>query len=149
DQEVEGDRREGPTRPDPLEGRRGGPELARSPHRRGIRMPNPDGRGHPPATRRERLSRGARPQAARGPAGREAARWRAGSEDHSRAARSPARRVFQLNVAATGSESRGAGDRRVRQLRDGAAGSEKSGMTNRKIEYWVIPPEADGEFVAH
>jgi hypothetical protein len=22
-------------------------------------------------------------------------------------------------------------------------------MTKRKIEYWVIPPEADGEFVAH
>ena len=22
-------------------------------------------------------------------------------------------------------------------------------MTNRKIEYWVIPPTADGEFVAH
>ncbi|PZO20046.1 MAG: hypothetical protein DCF25_07185 [Leptolyngbya foveolarum] len=22
-------------------------------------------------------------------------------------------------------------------------------MTNRKIEYWVIPPETDGEFVAH
>ena len=22
-------------------------------------------------------------------------------------------------------------------------------MTNRKIQYWVIPPEADGEFVAH
>jgi hypothetical protein len=22
-------------------------------------------------------------------------------------------------------------------------------MTNRKIEYWVTPPEADGEFVAH
>ena len=22
-------------------------------------------------------------------------------------------------------------------------------MTNRKIEYWVIPPEADAEFVAH
>ena len=22
-------------------------------------------------------------------------------------------------------------------------------MTNRKIEYWIIPPEADGEFVAH
>jgi hypothetical protein len=22
-------------------------------------------------------------------------------------------------------------------------------MTNRKMEYWVIPPEADGEFVAH
>lgn len=24
----------------------------------------------------------------------------------------------------------------------------KNGMTNRKIEYWVIPPEADAEFVA-
>ena len=22
-------------------------------------------------------------------------------------------------------------------------------MTSRKIQYWVIPPEADGEFVAH
>ena len=22
-------------------------------------------------------------------------------------------------------------------------------MTNRKIEYWVIPPQADAEFVAH
>jgi hypothetical protein len=22
-------------------------------------------------------------------------------------------------------------------------------MTNRKIEYWVIPPEADAEFIAH
>ncbi len=22
-------------------------------------------------------------------------------------------------------------------------------MTKRQIEYWVIPPEADGEFVAH
>ena len=22
-------------------------------------------------------------------------------------------------------------------------------MTQRKIQYWVIPPEADGEFVAH
>ena len=22
-------------------------------------------------------------------------------------------------------------------------------MTKRKIEYWVIPPEADAEFVAH
>ena len=22
-------------------------------------------------------------------------------------------------------------------------------MTRRKIEYWVIPPEVDGEFVAH
>ncbi len=26
---------------------------------------------------------------------------------------------------------------------------KKTGMTQRKIEYWVIPPEADGEFVAN
>jgi len=26
---------------------------------------------------------------------------------------------------------------------------KKNGMTKRKIEYWVIPPDADGEFVAH
>ena len=26
---------------------------------------------------------------------------------------------------------------------------KKTGMTTRKIEYWVIPPEADGEFVAN
>ena len=25
---------------------------------------------------------------------------------------------------------------------------KKNGMTKRKIEYWVIPPEQDGEFVA-
>jgi hypothetical protein len=26
--------------------------------------------------------------------------------------------------------------------------SEKNGMTKRKIEYWLIPPEQDAEFVA-
>ena len=26
--------------------------------------------------------------------------------------------------------------------------AKKNGMTNRKIEYWVSPPEADGDFVA-
>jgi hypothetical protein len=25
---------------------------------------------------------------------------------------------------------------------------EKNGMSKRKIEYWVIPPEQDAEFVA-
>src|SRR5499433_1995120 len=27
-------------------------------------------------------------------------------------------------------------------------GAQKTGMTKRKIEYWVIPPEQDAEFVA-
>ena len=40
-------------------------------------------------------------------------------------------------------------DRGLGELRNGPAHAKKNGMTNRKIEYWVIPPEADGEFVAH
>ena len=35
------------------------------------------------------------------------------------------------------------------QSRNGPADTQKNGMTKRKIEYWVIPPDADGEFVAH
>jgi hypothetical protein len=27
--------------------------------------------------------------------------------------------------------------------------AKKNGMSNRQIQYWVIPPTADGEFVAH
>ena len=40
-------------------------------------------------------------------------------------------------------------DRGLGESRNGSAYAKKNGMTNRKIEYWVIPPEADGEFVAH
>ena len=32
--------------------------------------------------------------------------------------------------------------------RDGPQDSKKNGMTKRKIEYWVIPPDQDAEFVA-
>src|SRR5208337_4269585 len=39
-------------------------------------------------------------------------------------------------------------NRGVGELRDGPTHAKKNGMTRRKIEYWVIPPEADGEFVA-
>src|SRR5204863_9233888 len=42
----------------------------------------------------------------------------------------------------------GAGDRRVGQLRDPASDAKKNQLTKRKIEYWVIPPEADAEFAA-
>src|SRR5207244_2022874 len=34
------------------------------------------------------------------------------------------------------------------QSRDSPQDAKKNGMTKRKIEYWVIPPEQDGEFVA-
>ena len=32
---------------------------------------------------------------------------------------------------------------------DGPQDSKKNGMTKRKIEYWVIPPDQDAEFVAN
>jgi len=47
------------------------------------------------------------------------------------------------------SQGRRTGNRRCGQLRNGAADVKNNGMTNRKIEYWVIPSEADGEFVAN
>ena len=41
------------------------------------------------------------------------------------------------------------GGRRVDQPRNHPADAKKNGMTQRRIEYWVIPPQADAEFVAH
>ena len=35
------------------------------------------------------------------------------------------------------------------QPRNRASDAKKNGMTKRMIEYWVIPPEADAEFVAN
>src|SRR6202040_1967102 len=52
-------------------------------------------------------------------------------------------------VAVAGRGGRGPGDRGVDQLRDRASHAKKNGMTKRKIDYWVIPPEADAEFVAN
>ena len=108
-----------------------------------------DGREHSPASRRARLSRGAGRQEACDAAGREVARRRAGGEDHRHASRAAAPGLCQLDAAAAGSQGGGTGDRRVGQSRNGPADAKKNGMTNRKIEYWVIPPEADGEFVAN
>src|SRR5436305_3023489 len=42
----------------------------------------------------------------------------------------------------------GVGGGGVDLSRDGTQDAKKNGMTKRKIEYWVIPPEQDGEFVA-
>ena len=38
---------------------------------------------------------------------------------------------------------------RIFQPTNSAEDPKKNGMTNRKIVYWVIPPEADGRFIAH
>ena len=61
----------------------------------------------------------------------------------------PPKGVLQLVVAAVGAPGRRVGDCRVGQPRDGPQDAKKNGMTRRKIEYWVIPPQADAEFVAH
>ena len=71
------------------------------------------------------------------------------AQHHRHATRTAAERLCQLDAAAAGTQGRGVGDRGLGELRNGAAHAKKNGMTNRKIEYWVIPPEADGEFVAH
>ena len=54
-----------------------------------------------------------------------------------------------MDAAAAGRPIGSVGSRGVDQPRDGPADAKKNGMTKRKIEYWVIPPDADGEFVAH
>ena len=59
-----------------------------------------------------------------------------------------ASRICQLESAFVGPPCGGIGDCGNDQPRDGASDIKKNGMTNRKIEYWVIPPEADAEFVA-
>src|SRR5690606_25531605 len=55
----------------------------------------------------------------------------------------------ELDAPAAGDPGGGLGNRRDHQLRNRAPDAEKNGMTKRKIEYWVIPPEADAEFVAN
>ena len=55
----------------------------------------------------------------------------------------------ELVVAPAGAAGRRVGDRRVDQPRNHPADAKKNGMTQRKIQYWVIPPQADAEFVAH
>ncbi len=65
------------------------------------------------------------------------------------ATRPTAERLFQVDLAVAGAQGCRVENRGVGELRDGPTHAKKNGMTNRKIEYWVIPPEADGEFVAH
>src|SRR4029077_11839150 len=54
-----------------------------------------------------------------------------------------------LDAATAGRSNGRTGDRRLDQPGDGPSDAQKNGMTKRKIEYWVIPSDADGEFVAN
>src|SRR4029077_20237298 len=64
------------------------------------------------------------------------------------AAGQAADRLRSLDLATARRRNGGLGTRRCDQSRDGSPCAKKNGMTKRKIEYWVIPPEQDAEFVA-
>jgi DDE superfamily endonuclease len=107
-----------------------------------------NGREHPRAVGDGGVRGRAQWPVAREVAPAQTARWRAGSEGDRAAAGSAPGGICELDVAVVGRTDRGTGDRGNDQPRDGASNAQKNGMTNRKIEYWVIPSEADGEFVA-
>jgi hypothetical protein len=52
------------------------------------------------------------------------------------------------DLAVVGREGGGVGNRSSRQPRDPSARAKKNGMSQRKIQYGVIPPKANSEFVA-
>src|SRR5882724_11689040 len=76
------------------------------------------------------------------------ARRRGGSTVDCPAAGEAAVRLRTLDLAPAGRRNGTFGTCRYDQLRDRSSGAKKNGMTKRKIEYWVIPPEQDAEFVA-
>ena len=76
------------------------------------------------------------------------ARWRGRSEADRHAVGEAAGGLRTLDVATARRRNGGLGSGRFDQSRDGPQDAKKNGMTKRKIEYWVIPPEQDAEFVA-
>ena len=121
----------------------------RSTHCRGVRLSPANGGERSPTVCRARLRTGIGGEKTPEAADTEAA----GGQTRSATDRDPpgsaTERLWQLESAAVSSPSRGAGDRRSDQSRNGASDVKKNGMTQRMIDYWVIPPQCDGEFVAH
>ena len=74
--------------------------------------------------------------------------WRGRSEADRHAVGEAAGGVWPVVVAIAGRRTGGVGSGRFDQSRDGPQDAKKNGMTKRKIEYWVIPPDQDAEFVA-
>ena len=83
------------------------------------------------------------------PPGPQTAQRRAGGSHHRPASGAAPEGLRELVVAPAGAAGRRVGDHRVDQPRNHPADAKKNGMTQRKIQYWVIPPQADAEFVAH
>src|SRR4026209_1258201 len=97
-----------------------------------------------------RASRHARWQAARHAPERKAAGRRTRGKDHCPATWQASSRLWKMDPAFAGPQGGGVGDCRCGELPNGAPDAKKNGMgTKRAIQYWVIPPEADAEFVAH
>src|SRR6266480_2898213 len=116
-------------------------------NRRCVRLPNENGREYSRTVRHRRLRSYARRQAA-GRAASEVARWRARSQGHCDALGAAAGGFRELDLAVVGRAGGRARNCGIDQPRNRASHAQKNGMTKRKIEYWVIPPETDGEFVA-
>ena len=76
----------------------------------------------------------------------ETAQRRTGGSHHRPASGAAPEGLRELVVALAGAAGRRVGDHRVDQPRNHPADAKKNGMTQRKIEYWVIPPQADAEF---
>ena len=113
-----------------------------------ILVSDEDRREPAPEARAGGLCPGAGREAARVATGPEAARWRAGGTGDRLAPRAAARRLRELVAAAVGAAGRRTGDRRIDQRRNRESDAERNGISGRKVQYWVIPPEADAEFAA-
>ena len=123
--------------------------LNRPAGRRGLFVPHQDGREHSPTLRAGKVRAGAGTKTAGVAPGLQTARRRTGVPGHRPASGATPEGFCELVAAPVGAQGRRVGDRRVDQPRNHPADAEKNGMTQRKIEYWVIPPQADAEFVAN
>src|SRR5205085_1616699 len=111
-------------------------------------LPRPDYREPPQTPRYGGLCTRPGRQETPGAAYAVQARRRGRGEAHCPALGQAACRLRALDLATAGRRAGGPGGGRLDQSRDGPQDSKKNGMTKRKIEYWVIPPEQDAEFVA-
>src|SRR4030067_789767 len=144
--QAQGDQPEGPPGQHPAESGRGRPGVDGQPDRRGVSVPRSNGGEHTQKVCAGRVSGGAGTQEAVN-APRDSVGWRAAGQAHCHATRAASERLRELDAPAAGAAGGGVGERRDHQPRDRPADAEKNGMTKRKIEYWVIPPEADAEVV--
>src|SRR4051794_13236298 len=112
-------------------------------------MPHTDGRERAASLRPRRLRGGVDSQETGDAADAAIARRRRRGEIDRLAPGQTARRLRPLDAPTAGGSNGGVGGCGIDQPGDGPSDAEKNGMTKRKIEYWVIPPDADGEFVAN